>query len=198
MDKTVSRRYFNEQADHWDEMPRSNEPERLQAMVDRLSISPNSWILDVGTGTGILLPYLSNKLNGNGRIVCVDFAFQMLTKAKTRSSNGFVAFACSEIETIHFNGKFFDAAVCYSTFPHFHDKPGALANIHRVLKPGGQIFICHTASRKTINTIHQNIPEFRDHLVPEREDMKMLLANAGFRDIVIIEDEFSYLTIANT
>jgi demethylmenaquinone methyltransferase/2-methoxy-6-polyprenyl-1,4-benzoquinol methylase len=87
-------------------------------------------------------------------------------------------------------------AVCYSTFPHFHDKPRALRNLSNLLKVGGTIYICHTASKEAINQIHHNITGFQDHLLPENKETRQLLADAGFTDISIEDKEEYYLVSA--
>ena len=193
MDKSASIEYFNKIASEWDVFPRSNQPEKLRAMADRLVISEEARVLDVGTGTGDFLPFISQNMNSGGQIVCVDFAIEMLLQAKRKNFGKEVQFTCAEIENVRFKNFLFDTAVCYSTFPHFHDKPKALGNIFRLLKPGGILHICHTASREAINQIHQNLPNLQDHLVPEYDDMKDLLTKAGFINIQIEEKNESYL-----
>ena len=193
MDKSVSIEYFKKKASEWDVFPRSNQPEKLQAMADRLDISEEARVLDIGTGTGIFLPFIFQNMNGSGQIVCVDFAIEMLLQAKRKNFSKEVRFTCAEIENVRFQNYLFDTAVCYSTFPHFHDKPKALVNIHRLLMPGGLLYICHTASREAINQIHQNLPNLQDHLIPEYDEMKNLLIKAGFTNIQIEEEGDSYL-----
>ena len=92
-----------------------------------------------------------------------------------------------------FKPETFDAIVCYSTFPHFHDKPLALRNMHDLLRKGGKVFICHTASRDHINNIHLNIPGFEDHLIPGYEEMVSLMIEAGFKQVNVDEGDDSYL-----
>jgi demethylmenaquinone methyltransferase/2-methoxy-6-polyprenyl-1,4-benzoquinol methylase len=196
MDKRVSRKYFNEKAERWDETIRNNDANKLQALADRLSIPQQAWILDVGTGTGVFLSYIKERVNHNSHVFCMDFAFNMLIKAKSKYRDSAVDFVCAEIETLQFSPNLFDVVMCYSTFPHFHDKPGALSTIHHLLKPGGRLYIGHTASRETINNIHRAIPDFRDHLIPEKPEMKNLLHQAGFSEFDVTELPESYLAAA--
>lgn len=196
MDKNKARKYFNDRAAHWDEEARNNDPVKLKVMASLLQFPDNASILDVGTGTGVFVPYLKERANGKSRIICMDFAFNMLAIAKQKNGGGYVHHICSEVETLRFCCQLFDAVVCYSTFPHFHDKPLAMCNIHSLLKPGGFLYICHTASRETINKIHRNIPDFQDHLLPEKEEMTALLTNSGFKNTHIAEFEEYYLTVS--
>ncbi|MCD6577296.1 MAG: class I SAM-dependent methyltransferase [Anaerolineaceae bacterium] len=198
MDKRISRQYFNNAASHWDETVRNNDPAKLRAMAKRLEFSPDARVLDVGTGTGVFVPYMQSKLNGGrGGVTCVDYAFRMLEIAQKKNGNEGIKYVCAEIETVKFSeGLLFDAVVCYSTFPHFHDKPRALENIYNLLTAGGKLFICHTASREVVNVIHQQISDLRDHLIPEEKAMRDMLTSAGFSEAAIANDAEYYLVEA--
>lgn len=196
MDKKVSRQYFNNEASRWDETVRSNDADKLQAMAVRLSIPENARVLDVGTGTGVFVPYILPKLNGSGMITCVDFAFQMLEIAFNKNGNDGINHVCADIESLGFSRNKFDVVICFSTFPHFHDKPLALENIFKALTEGGVVYICHSASRESINNIHIKIPDFSDHLIPEKSEVHTMLENTGFFDISIIENDTYYLAEA--
>lgn len=196
MDKQVSRQFFNNKASHWDETVRNNDPVKLRMMAERLSFPPDARVLDVGSGTGVFVPYILSRLNGSGRVECVDFAFRMLEIAQKKNGNEGIEHVCAEIETAGFARGVFGSVVCYSTFPHFHDKAQALENIYNLLAAGGKVSICHTASREAINAIHQNIPDLRDHLIPEEGAMRKMLAAAGFGEVVITNDVEYYLAEA--
>jgi len=196
MDKRISRQYFNKAATHWDETARNNDPVKMQAMAERLVFPTGARVLDAGTGTGVFEPYIRSRLNGSGRITCVDFALRMLEIALKKNENEGIEYVCAEIEAVGFTGGVFDAAVCYSTFPHFHDKLLALENIFYLLKGGGKAFICHTASRDEINAIHHKISDLRDHLIPEENAMRDLLAAAGFGEVSITNNAGYYLAEA--
>jgi len=196
MDKQISRQFFNNKASHWDETVRNNDPVKLRMMAERLSFPPDARVLDVGTGTGVFVSYILSRLNGSGRVECVDFAFRMLEIAQKKNGNEGIEHVCAEIETAGFTRGIFDAAVCYSTFPHFHDKAQALENIYNLLAAGGKVSICHTASWEAINAIHQNIPDLKDHLIPEEGVMRKMLTAAGFGEVVITNDVEYYLAEA--
>ncbi len=134
MDKQVSRQYFNSRAGTWDDTARNNNPEKLRALVQRLDLPNEGWILDVGTGTGVFLPYIRATVNGKSRLFSMDFAVNMVTIAKRKQLESGIRFICAEIETLRFARELFDSVICYSTFPHFHNKPLALQNIRRNLK----------------------------------------------------------------
>jgi ubiquinone/menaquinone biosynthesis C-methylase UbiE len=196
MDKIISRDFFNQAAATWDATARNNDPEKLYKMVKRLNLPTDGWILDVGTGTGVFLPFIQREVNGKNRLVSMDYAINMLAIAKNKPAGKKGHYLCAEIETLRFIDGFFDCVICYSTFPHFHDKPAAIKNIFNILKPGGRLYICHTASREFINQIHINMADFQDHLIPEDEEMRKLILVSGFNDPSIEACADSYLLTA--
>ena len=196
MDKRVSRKYFNDHAASWDETARNNDPVKLRALVKRIMLPEDGWILDVGTGTGVFLPYLRGYLNGSSRLISMDFALNMVAIAKKKQAGQKTKFICAEIESVRFTSELFDAVICYSTFPHFHDKLLAVSNIYKCLKPGGYLYICHSASRERINQIHSRIPDLKDHLIPDDDEMRGLLLSSGFVKLVIDSTKDHYVATA--
>jgi ubiquinone/menaquinone biosynthesis C-methylase UbiE len=192
----VSRDFFDARAAIWDEEVAEKDPSRLAAMVARLNIHPGADVLDVGTGTGVLVPFLLEKIGPGGSLVCLDFSEEMLKIARSKGFRGNIRYLCTDIENSGLPGDSFDAVVCYSVFPHFHDKPKALREIYRLLRKDGRLFICHTSSRQAINEVHRSLPEVSDHLFPENEATRRMLAGAGFTDIEINDGKKDYLVTA--
>ena len=189
----MSKEFFNARANTWDETAAEKNADKLNAMAARLEIAPGSAVLDVGTGTGVFVPYLLRKIGPEGSLVCLDYAEEMLKAARAKHFPDNVGFHCAAIEDSGLETGAFDAVVCYSVFPHFHDHAKALKEIYRVLKREGNVFICHTSSRDEINNIHRNIREIRHHLFPGNEDMRRMLKEAGFAGIMIVDGKNDYL-----
>ena len=66
------RAFFNEKAAIWDEITVHNL-KKVQYIVDQLRIQCDDRILDVGTGTGIMIPFYEKYLV-NGCVVAVDYS----------------------------------------------------------------------------------------------------------------------------
>lgn len=192
----MTKAFFNSRAAVWDETVAEKDTDKLEAMVERLDIEPGATMLDVGTGTGVFVPFILRKIGEKGRLVCLDFAEEMLKKAAGKGFRGDIQYVCADIEQSDLANDSFHAVVCYSSFPHFEDKPKALREIHRVLKKGGKLFICHTSSRQAINEIHGQIPEVHHHLIPEEDEMHQLLSMAKFKEISVCDGQDSYLVSA--
>jgi ubiquinone/menaquinone biosynthesis C-methylase UbiE len=192
----MTKGYFNTRAQIWDEAIAEKNQDKLKAIADWLEIKSGSTVLDVGTGTGAFIPFLLQKIGTNGRLICLDFAEEMLNKAKSKDFAGTIEFICADIEQSQLNSGICDAVVCYSSFPHFRDKQKALNEINRILKPGGKMFICHSSSRDNINHMHLQMPEVCNDLIPTDMDIQQLLTVAGFTGIDIANTYDRFLVIA--
>ena len=190
------RAYFNQKAAIWDETIAERDTAKLERMAQRLNIKPGSTILDIGTGTGVFLPFLLREIGRKGQIVALDFAEEMLRKARAKGFNGNIYYLNADVTNIPLGKEIFDIVVCYSSFPHFQDKPKALAEIKRVTKNGGELFICHTSSRAIINQIHCQIPAVANDIIPDEGEMRIMLSMAGFTDIGIDDSNQNYLARA--
>jgi len=190
------RTYFNEQADSWDENVAEKDIAKLEQMAGRLELKPGSMVLDVGTGTGVFIPYLFDNIGKKGRIIALDIAEEMLKKARAKRFDGDINYLQADIGEIPLPDGTFDSVVCYSSFPHFQDKPGALAEIKRVMKGGGRLVICHTSSRAHINEVHSQIPVVENDVLPDSIGMLLLLKAVGFIEIKVEDESESYLAIA--
>ncbi len=193
---TILREYFNQRAAIWDESIAEKDMTRLERMAKRLDIKSGSTILDVGTGTGVFLSFLLKEIGADGRVIALDFAEKMLRKARAKGFDGNIDYLHADVTNIPLCSNIIDAIVCYSSFPHFQDKPGVLAEMNRVIKKGGRLLICHTSSRATINQLHQQIPAVKNDAIPDEADMQFMLSGAGFTEIRIDDESDSYLVIA--
>jgi len=190
------RTYFNEQADSWDENVAEKDTDKLEQMAVRLELKPGSMVLDVGTGTGVFIPYLFGSIGKKGRIIALDIAEEMLKKARAKGFSGNIDYLQADIGEIPLCNGTFDSVVCHSSFPHFQDKQGALAEIKRVMKGGGKLVICHTSGRAHINEIHSQIPVVENDVLPDSIGMLLLLKAAGFTEIKVEDKSESYLASA--
>ncbi len=187
------RTYFNGKAAIWDEVAAEKDQSRLRQMAARLDIRPGSVVLDVGTGTGVFVPFLRQRTGGNGKILALDIAEKMLHRARVKNFDGVVSYLNADVAHIPLPDVSVDSVVCYSSFPHFQDKAKALVEMYRVVKNGGRIFICHSSSREAINGLHNGIPEVAGDVIPEEYEMRSMLSEVGFADIKIEDNCENYL-----
>ena len=84
MNKDIA--FFNTCADNWDKIRQTN-PAILDKLISLADIPANATVLDVGSGTGVLIPYLHAKVGAQGKITAVDFSEKMLAKAQEKFAN---------------------------------------------------------------------------------------------------------------
>jgi len=180
----------------WDETVAEKDVTRLERMSQRLEIKPDSTVLDVGTGTGVFLPFILKRVGGQGRLVALDLAEEMLRRARAKGFSRNIEYLQADIASPPLSDEAFDAVVCYSSFPHFQNKPKALKEANRLLKKGGKLFICHTSGRSEINDIHRQIPLLANDILPGADEMATMLSAAGFAPIEVYDGSDSYFASA--
>ena len=78
--------FFNTCAENWDSI-RNTNPQTLEKLMELADIPAGANVLDVGSGTGVLIPYLHAKVGAQGKITAVDFSEKMLAKAQEKFAN---------------------------------------------------------------------------------------------------------------
>jgi ubiquinone/menaquinone biosynthesis C-methylase UbiE len=189
--------YFDQLAPTWDEELTPEKLKRLGSIVKELGIEPGNYVLDIGSGTGVLLPFLIAELGDGGKIVALDFSAEMLCQAKAKNFPPIVGFAQADVLAIPLPDNSMDLAICNSAFPHFDDKTGALKEIARVLKNNGRLVICHTMSREMVNQLHQSIGgAVASDLLPDEFQLRGLIKQAGLKITCFEDSPGRYLIIA--
>ena len=99
-------------------------------------------ILDACCGTGELTEILLQKLDTAGTIIGIDFCEDMLQLACQRHQDvGYVQYETGNIQALRFGDGSFDAVYNCFALRNLKDIPGALREMKRVIKPGGQLII---------------------------------------------------------
>jgi len=189
--------YFDQLAPTWDKELSREGLKCLGSIVKELGIEPGYYVLDIGSGTGVLLPFLIAALGDEGKIVALDFSAEMLVQGKAKISLHLVDFVQADGMAIPLADYSMDLALCSSVFPHFNDKVKALKEIARVLKNGGRLAICHTMSREMINRLHQSIGGIvAGDLLPDESQLRRLIKQAGLKITYFEDSPERYLVIA--
>lgn len=184
-----TREYFDRMAGGWDKDADAGDlRRRLTSLVDRFGIPHGGWVLDVGTGTGILHPYLLTAVGDSGRVLAFDFSSCMLAQALKKPRPENLACFQANVTAIPLPEGLCDRVVCFAAFPHFERKQTALQEMARVAKPGGRIVIAHLMNRRQIARHHNANPEVAGHYLPPPGKMARLFAAAGL-NLVTIDDE---------
>jgi ubiquinone/menaquinone biosynthesis C-methylase UbiE len=113
-------------------------------MIRLARLRSSDCILDVGTGTG-LVALRAARLLSAGRVIGIDHSQGMIeqacAKARCRGLGDFVTFRKSDAEQLDCSDQSFDVVLSLYALFHFPDPLRALAEMYRVLRPGGRVVI---------------------------------------------------------
>jgi demethylmenaquinone methyltransferase/2-methoxy-6-polyprenyl-1,4-benzoquinol methylase len=147
----VAKRYdswsrYYDSVDTFPLLGRTEKRWRLEA-VGLLDIQPSDRILDVGTGTGLILPWLAEEVT-TGKVIGTDISEKMLATARERVKalglEGKVELKKDDIEAMAFDDESFDRVIATFTLTTVPDFRVTIAEMHRVLKPSGKAVILDT------------------------------------------------------
>lgn len=106
-----------------------------------LLAQPGDRILDVGCGLGDDVRALSDVVGPEGDVVGLDASAVMIAEAQRRTSHGRARFVRGDAASMPFPANAFDAIRVERVLQHVAEPATALAELARVLRPGGRIVI---------------------------------------------------------
>jgi demethylmenaquinone methyltransferase/2-methoxy-6-polyprenyl-1,4-benzoquinol methylase len=108
-------------------------------------LRPGASALDVAGGTGDLAAGMAGQVGEKGLVVLSDINAAMLSVGRDRLlDRGLirnVRFSQANAECLPFADESFDCVTIGFGLRNVTDKPGALASMHRVLRPGGRLLV---------------------------------------------------------
>ena len=181
-----SSEFFDRRAEEWEALCYPPEVvSRLEAFFPEFGVRPGEWVLDVGTGTGILIPYLRRATDPGGRVFAIDLSQPMVREARKRRGHICDLLCVADVHSLPFGSGVFNRVICFAAFPHFYDHERALREMSRVLRSEkwvrGELVIAHLLSREELAQHHARHPEVMSHRLPDDSTMEMLFEKAGLR-----------------
>lgn len=108
-------------------------------LIGLLNVEVGETVLDVGAGTGQLGAHVAKLVGPTGRVVGVDPLTARVEIARRKSTSYFEMRIGRAEDLSQFPDCTFDVVYLNSVFHWLNDKPRGLAEIFRVLKPGGRV-----------------------------------------------------------
>ncbi len=105
---------------------------------ERMGLGAGDRVLDVGCGTGRLARWIAERVAPGGSVVGIDPLVERIAIARARSAG--ISFEVGQAEDLSaFADESFDAVCMSAVFHWVSDRPRALAEARRVLRPGGRV-----------------------------------------------------------
>jgi ubiquinone/menaquinone biosynthesis C-methylase UbiE len=108
-------------------------------VADAAGVRPGDRVLDVGCGTGVLTVELARRVGPTGAVVGLDVNEGMLAIAARKAAP--VEWRRERAELLPFETGAFDVVTSQFALMFFEDRPAALGEMLRVLKPGGRLAV---------------------------------------------------------
>lgn len=185
MNKEKIESFFDYRASHWDEEMIKND-DVINIILDGAQICSGKNILDVATGTGVLIPYYREREAGS--ITAIDLSGKMAEICRSKFPD--VDVICGDAEIYEFGQKF-DCIMIYNAFPHFPNPDTLIKHLSSFLNDGGTLTVAHGMSREKIDRCHEGaVKEISLGLMHEDELEKLF--SKYLRVTVKISDDKMY------
>jgi SAM-dependent methyltransferase len=160
------------------------------------ALGPEAHILEVGCGPAHLWNRNLDRLPPGWQITLTDFSPGMIDEAHQAIAGheGQFGFQVADVQYLPFGDAAFDAAVANFMLYHVSDRPRALAELARVLRPGGRLFACTNGANNMLD-----VKVLMDRFHPDRTNAlssdRFNLQNGGeqlapfFADVAIVPYE---------
>ena len=186
--------FFDAHAKEWDDISH-HDASKIDYICRLLDLNGDESILDIGTGTGVMIPHYLERLP-YGHVTAVDFSKEMIRVASSKyPPSNHLDYLVSDVCSLEPSGSY-DAAVCYSCFPHFPDPVRAIRSLTGTLVRGGKLMIAHSSSKEFINGVHrEGGKEISRDFLPDADIMSELFFQEGIETVFSRDDDDYYIVI---
>jgi SAM-dependent methyltransferase len=176
---------FTRQAKQFASSPAITAADLTARFVDAVDVGPETTILDVACGPGIITAHLAAKARA---VVAFDLTPEMLQQARARCAKAGltnVTFEQGSATALPFADSSFDCVVTRLSIHHFDAPRLVLDEMFRVLKPGGKFVLADVVSSADArcSELQNAIEVLRDpshvRMLPAIE-LAALITGAGF------------------
>jgi ubiquinone/menaquinone biosynthesis C-methylase UbiE len=198
-----SKTTFNSAADYFDAPALSFWNRFGRETIDRLQLQPGDRVLDVCCGSGASAIPAAIKVGSTGSVLGVDLAESLLDLARQKShQQGLVniEFRGGDFTSLDLPSESFDAIVCVFGIFFIPDMEAAVAELWRMLRPGGKLAITswgarvfEPANQTFWNAIKSERPDLYKQFTPwyrigDTDSLAALLESGGATNVEVFAE----------
>lgn len=186
-------KFFDNLAPVWDQNEKRSTASKVRDIIGMAGIRQVMRILDLGTGTGVLIPFLSSQVGQGGAVDAIDISEGMLNRAREKYGHlENVKFTKLDFESQSIQGKY-DLIFLYCVYPHLHTPRETLLRLASCnLNDDGKIIIAFPSDEKFINSIHEERKAESD-MLPSAPSLAARITSWGMPAKVLAYDEDRYV-----
>ena len=142
--KTADAHSYDEFALRFDALSQRFTTPLAQRMIALAGVSGGARVLDIATGSGVVALLAAAKVGATGRVVGIDLSEGMLAAARQNAARApalRAEFLAMDAEQLQFGDASFDSVLSLFALHHFPNPAVALAEMLRVLRPGGTLCV---------------------------------------------------------
>jgi ubiquinone/menaquinone biosynthesis C-methylase UbiE len=114
-------------------------------VLKALELRPGEHVLDIGCGPGLLAREMAVSVASGGRVCGIDISEDMLAISRKRCADQpWTEFQKADANRLPYPDGSFDVAVSTQVYEYIVDIPAALAELNRIVRPGGRAIIVDT------------------------------------------------------
>jgi ubiquinone/menaquinone biosynthesis C-methylase UbiE len=185
------RRRFNELVDVFDTSQPAGVMARLQEIVSAAGLASGEIVLDVGAGTGVLVPFIA--ACHPSEIWACDLAEKMLERVKQKHPS--VRTYRADIALLALPSDSVDVIFMNAMYGNIADKPAVCRNAARMLRVDGRLIVSHPEGRAFVDQLRDASDLFLESL-PTREEFETILGPSGLNVAVYRDEPKLYLMVA--
>ncbi len=184
-------RIFAEEADRFCVPIPGEVEERLQRIVAAAGLGGGERVLDVGTGTGVLIPHIEKY--PVAEVVGCDLSPAMLARAREQHRKA--TFWEGDVVDLPESLGRFDAVFLNAMFGNVWDQRATLQSVTGRLRTGGRICISHPLGARFVAELNHLDPRRTPHLLPDRQRLRVLARGIPLETLQTCDEEDFYLLV---